>query len=101
MPRSLDRPTEAAVLDAHPTPAWQPTPAVRAGPASANPWQLLTPRERQIVELVAAGCVNKQVAAELDISEYTVSTHLRRIFAKLQVDTRAAMVFRCSKALVR
>ena len=60
---------------------------------------LLTPRELQIVALVAAGNVNKQVADVLRISEWTVSTHLRRIFAKLGVDTRAAMVSRCFDAI--
>jgi DNA-binding CsgD family transcriptional regulator len=57
--------------------------------------ELLTPRELQVVALVADGKVNKQVADVLRISEWTVSTHLRRIFAKLGVDTRAAMVSRC------
>lgn len=52
----------------------------------------LTLRERQIVESVQRGRVNKQIASELGISEHTVSTHLRRIFRKLGVDTRAAMV---------
>jgi len=56
---------------------------------------LLTARELQIAALVAEGLVNKQIAAELEISEWTVSTHLRRVFAKLKVDTRAAMVARC------
>jgi DNA-binding CsgD family transcriptional regulator len=64
-----------------------------ATPPSAA--ELLTPRELQIVALVAEGNVNKQVADVLRISEWTVSTHLRRIFAKLGVDTRAAMVSRC------
>ena len=57
--------------------------------------EFLTPRELQIVTLVADGKVNKQIADVLRISEWTVSTHLRRIFAKLDVDTRAAMVSRC------
>jgi len=57
--------------------------------------ELLTPRELQIVGLVADGRVNKQIADILRISEWTVSTHLRRVFAKLGVDTRAAMVSRC------
>ncbi len=56
---------------------------------------LLTAREIQIAALVAQGFVNKQIAAELSISEWTVSTHLRRVFAKLKVDTRAAMVAKC------
>jgi len=57
--------------------------------------ELLTPRELQIVVLVGDGLVNKQIADVLRISEWTVSTHLRRIFAKLSVDTRTAMVSRC------
>jgi DNA-binding CsgD family transcriptional regulator len=61
----------------------------------------LTARELQIAALVAEGRVNKQIAAELQISEWTVSTHLRRMFAKLGVDTRAAMVSRCLSALGR
>ena len=55
----------------------------------------LTAREAQIVMLVAEGLVNKQIGGQLGISEWTVSTHLRRIFAKLDVDTRAAMVRKC------
>lgn len=54
----------------------------------------LSPREREIVRLVADGHPNKIIAAELDISAWTVGTHLRRIFAKLGVASRAAMVAR-------
>lgn len=56
---------------------------------------LLSARELQIAALVADGLVNKQIGDRLGISEWTVSTHLRRIFAKLGVDTRAAMVSKC------
>jgi DNA-binding CsgD family transcriptional regulator len=70
-------------------------------PAKPSPADLLTERELQIAALVAAGRVNKQIAAELRISEWTVSTHLRRIFAKLGVDTRAAMVRKCIDVLPR
>ncbi len=55
----------------------------------------LTPRETQIARLVARGYVNKEIAIKLAISESTVATHMRRMFAKLDVDTRAAMVLRC------
>lgn len=60
---------------------------------------LLTERELQIVQLIAQGHSNKQIAHRLHISEWTVSTHLRRVFAKLSVDSRAAMVYRCSSLL--
>ncbi len=59
----------------------------------------LTPRELEIAWLISHGKLNKQVADQLHISEYTVSAHLRRIFAKLRVHNRAAMVFRCSKGI--
>lgn len=54
----------------------------------------LSPREYEIVRQVAHDHSNKEIAAILGISEWTVSTHLRRIFAKLDVHTRAAMVAR-------
>jgi DNA-binding CsgD family transcriptional regulator len=54
----------------------------------------LSPREKEIVRMVSHGYPNKTIAAVLEISTWTVSTHLRRIFAKLGVRTRAAMVAR-------
>ena len=61
---------------------------------------VLTKREIQIVMLVAEGRVNKEIADRLQISEWTVATHLRRIFAKLGVDSRAAMIFRCARMIL-
>jgi len=52
----------------------------------------LSPREKEIVRLVTRGASNKEIARILDISPYTVATHLRRVFAKLKVCTRAEMV---------
>jgi DNA-binding NarL/FixJ family response regulator len=54
----------------------------------------LTPRERQIVRMVADGCSSKSIAGRLNISSGTVATHLRRTFAKLGVRSRPAMVAR-------
>jgi DNA-binding CsgD family transcriptional regulator len=54
----------------------------------------LSPREREIVRMVALGRQNKVIASVLNISSWTVCTHLRRIFAKLGVSSRAAMVAR-------
>ena len=61
----------------------------------------LSPREQEIVRLVAEGHPNKIIAAELAISAWTVGTHLRRIFAKLGVGSRAAMVARFSPPRLR
>jgi DNA-binding CsgD family transcriptional regulator len=54
----------------------------------------LSPREQEIVRMVAQGHPNKVIADVLNISSWTVGTHLRRIFAKLGVGSRAAMVAR-------
>jgi DNA-binding CsgD family transcriptional regulator len=54
----------------------------------------LSPREQEIVRMVAEGHPNKVIADVLNISSWTVCTHLRRIFAKLGVGSRAAMVAR-------
>lgn len=52
----------------------------------------LSPRERQIVTLVARGATNRQIAAELRIGDETVKTLLARTFAKLGVRRRAEAV---------
>lgn len=54
----------------------------------------LSPREQEIVRMVAQGHPNKIIADVLNISSWTVCTHMRRIFAKLGVASRAAMVAR-------
>lgn len=58
----------------------------------------LSPREREIARLVAKGLPNKVIARILDISSWTVGTYLRRVFAKLGVTTRAAMVAKLADA---
>ncbi|MEA5594303.1 helix-turn-helix transcriptional regulator [Rivularia sp. UHCC 0363] len=64
-----------------------------------NITDLLTARELQIAAFTALGYSNKQIANRLQISEWTVSTHLRRSFIKLGVDSRAAMVYRCASLI--
>jgi len=58
----------------------------------------LSPREKEIVRLVARGLPNKVIASVLEISSWTVATYLRRIFAKLEVNSRAEMVARALQA---
>jgi DNA-binding CsgD family transcriptional regulator len=50
----------------------------------------LTPRELEVLRLVAAGETNKAIAAELVLSERTVDRHVSNIFTKLRVSSRAA-----------
>jgi DNA-binding NarL/FixJ family response regulator len=52
----------------------------------------LTPRERQIVELIALGLQNKKIAARLSITETTVRHHLTSIFDKLAVTNRMELM---------
>ena len=54
--------------------------------------QLLTPREEQVVALVAEGLSNRDVAAELQLSEHTIKKYLFRIFDKLGISTRVELV---------
>jgi DNA-binding NarL/FixJ family response regulator len=57
--------------------------------AAAAPAHGLTDRELEVLRLVAAGKSNRDIAAELVISEHTVRRHVQNIFAKLNVSSRA------------
>jgi DNA-binding CsgD family transcriptional regulator/tetratricopeptide (TPR) repeat protein len=59
----------------------------RAAPSTAHG---LTPRELEVLRLVATGRTNRQIASELTLSEKTVDRHVSNIFAKLDVPSRAA-----------
>jgi non-specific serine/threonine protein kinase len=50
----------------------------------------LTPREREVLKLVAKGCSNQEIADQLYISLQTVKVHVRSILAKLELDSRTA-----------
>jgi DNA-binding CsgD family transcriptional regulator len=52
----------------------------------------LSPRERAIAQLVAQGLPNKCIAKNLNISHWTVATYVKRIFLKLGVSSRTAMI---------
>jgi DNA-binding CsgD family transcriptional regulator len=67
----------------------------RSGPARD---EHLTPRECQILDLVAGGSTNREIAQALDISPTTVRTHLEHVFAKLGVSTRTAALAKTGRA---
>lgn len=67
---------------------------IRSQPKFPRVQVKLSPREREIARMVAKGHPDKSIAAALKISYWTVCTHLRRIFSKLGVGSRAAMVAR-------
>ena len=54
--------------------------------------KLLTPREEQVVALVADGLSNREIARELDLSEHTIKKYLFRIFDKLGISSRVELV---------
>ena len=58
----------------------------------ANPAPALTPREIQLLELLATGLSNRAIAKKTFISEATVKTHLVHIYGKLGVDNRTAAI---------
>lgn len=71
---------------------------IRSRPPAPQGRPALSPREGEIARMVAKGYPNKTIASVLEISPWTVSTHLRRLFAKLGVRSRAAMVARLLQA---
>jgi DNA-binding CsgD family transcriptional regulator len=75
----------------------QPVEAASIAPARAarSPLDsLLTAREQEVLELMASGATNNQIARELVVSEGTVKSHVKRILRKLRVENRAGAVAR-------
>jgi DNA-binding NarL/FixJ family response regulator len=64
----------------------------RGGRPVEDDLALLTDRERQVLQLIAEGKVNKEIAAALSISANTVETHRKRIMEKLDLHNTAALV---------
>jgi two-component system, NarL family, response regulator YdfI len=76
-----------------------PSEIAVALPASSAAWsplaelaEPLTPREREVLEMLASGLVNKEIAAKLSISEHTVKFHVASILGKLGAATRTEAV---------
>lgn len=67
-------------------------PLVASMSGRARPSGKLSPREHQVLQLVADGYENKQIATELELSEATVKTYLRGVFERLEVSSRAEAV---------
>jgi DNA-binding NarL/FixJ family response regulator len=69
-----------------------------AQPAGERPSERLTPRERQVLELIGRGLSNKRIARELGISEKTVKNHVGRVLAKLGVTDRTQAALHAVRA---
>jgi len=55
-------------------------------------WESLTPREQEVMRQVVSGLLNKQVAAELKITEFTVKVHRAHVMHKMRADSLADLV---------
>ena len=64
---------------------------------AADPRENLTPRELDVLRLLALGRANKEIAADLGITEETVKTHVGHLLAKLQVENRAQAIVQALK----
>ena len=65
-----------------------PAQTASTAPAPGSPLAQLTPRERDILEMIVDGAPNKVIARELNLQEVTVKAHLRNMFRKLDVANR-------------
>ena len=59
---------------------------------AADVFQPLTPREKEILQLMSEGLPNKTIAGRLSISERTVTTHVANIYSKLHVNNRVSAI---------
>jgi DNA-binding NarL/FixJ family response regulator len=66
-------------------------PAPPSGPAEGAP--ALTPREREVLQLIAKGLSYQRIADALVMSPHTVTTHIKQIYRKLEVNSRGEAVF--------
>jgi DNA-binding NarL/FixJ family response regulator len=82
----LDPVVQAKLLEAVGAAAPAPAPAPRSLPDE------LTPREAEVLSLIARGLSNREIAAHLVVSEATVKTHVNHVFAKIGARDRAQAV---------
>jgi DNA-binding NarL/FixJ family response regulator len=72
--------------------------ADRLGARAGRPFPMLTDREREVLDLVASGYSNTQIARRLVLSDKTVRNHVSNIFTKLDVTDRVAAILCAQKA---
>jgi DNA-binding NarL/FixJ family response regulator len=70
----------------------------QAGSPPARAFPELTPREREVIELLAAGCRNHEIARRLGMSDKTVRNHVSQVLLKLQVPDRTAAALKAREA---
>jgi DNA-binding NarL/FixJ family response regulator len=67
---------------------WEATRTLIGAAPAPPPDFTLTPREREVLDLIVRGLTNRQIAAELGVSRFTVNAHVSRILSKMRVSTR-------------
>lgn len=103
LPRHVDSaPLVAALLAAAEglvviDPVFPPSILPAHGDLSPSPTEELTPREIEVLQLVAEGLPNKQIALRLRISEHTVNFHVDAILGKLGAHSRTEAVTRAAR----
>ena len=78
-------------------PAFVPVPLSRRGQETITLSEELTPREAEVLQLLAAGLPNKIIAEQLVISEHTVKFHINAIYSKLDAHSRTEAVARAAR----
>lgn len=71
---------------------------ITAGPAESPAFPELTPRERQVLDLIAVGLRNRAIAERLGISEKTVRNNVSSVLVKLQVEDRTSAAIKARKS---
>ena len=98
----LTRTRETVVVREVPVRVEVQVPVPGAGPFARNEARLrqlgITPRELEILEAMAAGFSNREIAQRLFVSENTVKTHTARLFGKLSAKRRTQAVQRAKEA---
>ena len=69
----------------------------RRAASPPRPARALTPREREVLQLLAEGLANKAIAQRLAISEHTVKFHVNAIMSKLGAQSRTAAVVQATR----
>jgi LuxR family maltose regulon positive regulatory protein len=71
-----------------------PLPSLTASKARSTPSMALTPKEREVLELLARNLSNKEIGLAMQVGEETIKWHMKNLFAKLDAGTRKQLVQR-------
>ncbi len=90
----LDAPAATARAGALAAPMRAPAPPPEAARQRSQPSMALTPKEREVLELLARNLSNKEIGLAMQVGEATIKWHMKNLFAKLDAGTRKQVVQR-------